>query len=100
MEATATRTTRKGTVRELVRLLYCFVVMSPDRRRVMQFHVTANPSAAWTAQRRSHTPHGAENCALCAEFDGSAPSLALVWSSLSASAVSRSILSRFSGSSF
>ncbi len=33
------------------RLLYCFVVLSLDRRRVVHFNVTANPSATWTAQQ-------------------------------------------------
>jgi len=33
------------------RLLYVFLVLSPDRRRVVHFNVTANPSAAWTAQQ-------------------------------------------------
>ena len=33
------------------RVLYCFLVLSHDRRRVVHFNVTANPSAAWTAQQ-------------------------------------------------
>ncbi|HEY2837679.1 MAG TPA: hypothetical protein VGJ26_00910, partial [Pirellulales bacterium] len=33
------------------RLLYCFVVLGLDRRRVLHFNVTANPSAQWTAQQ-------------------------------------------------
>jgi putative transposase len=33
------------------RRLYCFVVLSLDRRRVVHFNVTTNPSAAWTAQQ-------------------------------------------------
>jgi transposase InsO family protein len=33
------------------RLLYCFLVLSPDRRRVVHFNVTAHPSAAWTARQ-------------------------------------------------
>ena len=33
------------------RLLYCFVVLSLDRRRVPHFNVTANPSAHWTTQQ-------------------------------------------------
>jgi len=32
------------------RVLHCFLVLSHDRRRVVHFNVTANPSAAWTAQ--------------------------------------------------
>jgi len=33
------------------RVLYCFVVLRHDRRRVVHFNVTANPSAPWTAQQ-------------------------------------------------
>jgi putative transposase len=33
------------------RLLYCFLVLTPDRHRVLHFNVTANPSAPWTAQQ-------------------------------------------------
>jgi transposase InsO family protein len=33
------------------RLLYCFVILAPDRRRVLHFNVTAHPSAPWTAQQ-------------------------------------------------
>ncbi len=33
------------------RILHCFLVLSHDRRRVVHFNVTANPSAAWTAQQ-------------------------------------------------
>ena len=33
------------------RVLYVFVVLSLDRRRVVHFNVTANPSAQWTAQQ-------------------------------------------------
>lgn len=33
------------------RILYCFVVFSHDRRRVLHFNVTAHPSAHWTAQQ-------------------------------------------------
>ncbi len=32
-------------------VLYVFVVLSLDRRRVLHFNVTANPSAQWTAQQ-------------------------------------------------
>ena len=32
-------------------LLYCFVVLSLDRRRVLHFNITAHPAAAWTAQQ-------------------------------------------------
>ncbi len=33
------------------RLLYVFVILSHARRRVVHFNVTANPTAAWTAQQ-------------------------------------------------
>lgn len=33
------------------RVLYCFIVLRHDRRRVVHFNVTANPTAAWTAQQ-------------------------------------------------
>ena len=32
-------------------LLYCFVVLRHDRRRIAHFNVTANPTAKWTAQQ-------------------------------------------------
>ncbi len=32
------------------RLLFCFVILSHDRRRILHFNVTAHPTAAWTAQ--------------------------------------------------
>jgi transposase InsO family protein len=33
------------------RILFCFVVLHHDRRRVVHFNVTANPTAQWTAQQ-------------------------------------------------
>lgn len=33
------------------RLLFCFVVLSHDRRRIVHFNVTTNPTAGWTAQQ-------------------------------------------------
>ncbi len=33
------------------RLLYVFVVLSLERRRLLHVHVTAHPTAAWTAQQ-------------------------------------------------
>ena len=33
------------------RLLYCFIVLSHDRRRILHFNVTAHPTADWTAQQ-------------------------------------------------
>src|SRR5215469_11294922 len=34
-----------------LRVLYVFVILALDRRRVLHFNVTENPSAAWTAQQ-------------------------------------------------
>jgi transposase InsO family protein len=33
------------------RLLFCFVVLAHDRRRIVHFNVTPHPSAAWSAQQ-------------------------------------------------
>ena len=33
------------------RVLYCFIVLRHDRRRVVHFHVTMHPTATWTAQQ-------------------------------------------------
>jgi hypothetical protein len=33
------------------RLLYCFVILHHDRRRVLHVNVTAHPSSLWTAQQ-------------------------------------------------
>jgi len=33
------------------RVLYCFVVLRHDPRRVVHFNITAHPSAGWTAQQ-------------------------------------------------
>ena len=33
------------------KVLYCFVVLSHDRRRIIHFKVTPNPTAEWTAQQ-------------------------------------------------
>ena len=33
------------------RLLFCFVILSHDRRRILHFNVTPHPTAAWTAQQ-------------------------------------------------
>jgi putative transposase len=32
-------------------MLVCFVIFSHDRRRIVHFNVTANPSAEWTAKQ-------------------------------------------------
>jgi len=33
------------------RLLFCFVILSHDRRRILHFNVTAHPTAEWTTQQ-------------------------------------------------
>ena len=33
------------------RVLYCFIVLRHDRRKLIHFNVTAHPTAAWTAQQ-------------------------------------------------
>ncbi|MDP3938769.1 MAG: integrase core domain-containing protein, partial [Deltaproteobacteria bacterium] len=33
------------------RVLYCFLVLSHDRRRIVHFNVTEHPTAEWTAQQ-------------------------------------------------
>ena len=33
------------------RVLYCFIVLRHDRRRVVHFNVTGHPTAPWTAQQ-------------------------------------------------
>jgi putative transposase len=39
------------TVRDQV--LFVFLLLAHDRRRVLHFNVTANPTAAWTAQQQA-----------------------------------------------
>jgi hypothetical protein len=34
-----------------LRVLYVFVILAHDRRRVLHFNVTENPTAAWTARQ-------------------------------------------------
>ncbi|MDD4572515.1 MAG: integrase, partial [Clostridia bacterium] len=40
-------------------VLYVFLIVSHDRRKIEHFTVTANPSSAWVAQQiREATPYG------------------------------------------
>ena len=54
------------------RLLFCFVILSHDRRRIVYFNVTAHPTAAWTAQqiRQAFPGDGAEPRYLLRDRDG------------------------------
>lgn len=40
------------------RILFVFVVLAHDRRRVIHFNVTAHPTAEWTAQQVAEVPMG------------------------------------------
>ena len=54
------------------RLLFCFVILSHDRRRIVHFNVTAHPTAAWTAQqiREAFPGDGTEPRYLLRDRDG------------------------------
>jgi transposase InsO family protein len=54
------------------RLLFCFVFLSHDRRRIVHFNVTAHPTAAWTAQqiREAFPGAGTEPRYLVRDRDG------------------------------
>jgi putative transposase len=54
------------------RLLFCFVILSHDRRRILHFNVTAHPTTAWTAQqiREVFSGDGTEPRYLLRDRDG------------------------------
>jgi putative transposase len=54
------------------RLLFCFVILSHDRRRILHLNLTAHPTAAWAAQqiREAFPGHGAEPRYLLRDRDG------------------------------
>ena len=54
------------------RLLFCFVILSHDRRRIFHFNVTAHPTADWTAQqiREAFPGDGTEPRYLLRDRDG------------------------------
>jgi len=54
------------------RLLFCFVILSHDRRRILHFNVTAHPTAAWAAQqiREAFPGDGTEPRFLLRDRDG------------------------------
>ena len=54
------------------RLLFCFVILSHDRRHIVHFNVTAHPTAAWTAQqiREAFPGDGTEPRYLLRDRDG------------------------------
>jgi hypothetical protein len=39
-------------------VLFGFVVLAHDRRRVLHFNVSANPTAEWTARKLARQPYG------------------------------------------
>src|SRR5207245_10208143 len=53
-------------------LLFCFVILSHDRRRILHFNVTAHPTAAWAAQqiRETFAGDGTEPRYLLRDRDG------------------------------
>jgi putative transposase len=54
------------------RLLFCFVILSHDRRRILHVNVTAHPTAEWTAQqiRQAFPGDGTEPRYLLRDRDG------------------------------
>ncbi len=54
------------------RLLFCFLILSHDRRRILHVNVTAHPTAAWTAQqiREAFPGDGTEPRYLLRDRDG------------------------------
>jgi len=54
------------------RLLFCFVILSHDRRRILHVNITAHPTAAWTAQqiREAFPGDGTEHRFLLRDRDG------------------------------
>ncbi len=54
------------------RLLFCFVILSHDRRRILHFNVTAHPTTAWAAQQIREAFHrdGTEPRYLLRDRDG------------------------------
>ena len=45
------------------RVLFVFIVLRHDRRRIVHFNVTEHPSAEWTAQQMVALLHGPEQIA-------------------------------------
>jgi len=56
----------------IFRLLFCFVILTHDRRRIVHFNVTAHPTAEWTAQqtREAFTGDATEPRYLLRDRDG------------------------------
>ena len=54
------------------RLLFCFVILSHDRRHILHFNVTAHPTSAWTAHqlREAFPGDGTEPRYLLRDRDG------------------------------
>jgi putative transposase len=52
-------------------VLYCFFVISHDRRRILHFNVTRHPTSAWTVQQlREAFPYGSGSRFLIFDRDG------------------------------
>ncbi len=53
------------------RVLYRFIVLRHDRRRIAHFNITTNPTAEWTAQQITEAfPYGAAPKYLIRDRDG------------------------------
>ena len=54
-----------------LRVLYCFIVLRHDRRRVVHFNATAHPTAQWTAQQITEAfPFDETPCYMIRDRDG------------------------------
>ena len=49
-------------------VLYVFLVLAHERRRILHFHVTAHPTAEWTAQQLRNAFPGTRHPVICCEI--------------------------------